>query len=109
VDALPIDLDEAVSSPIATYCLLAKQFFQYPLLRLIRNAIGRKLPRLSPMLFEVRNSKESIEERFELVLEHHTKVPATLHQHEQVRQGNKCCQGPQNVIGEAIKPGRDCV
>jgi hypothetical protein len=64
--------------------------------------------RLNPMLIEMRNDRESIEATIELPLERHSNVSAASHQHEQVRKGHECRQGPQDVIGEAGQPGRDC-
>jgi hypothetical protein len=114
-DALPGG--EAVYSPIATHIRLAKQYVQYPLVRWVRKGTWRKilsdtLRRLSlhllPMIFEMRNSKDSIEERFDLALQHSVKLPAAPHPHEHIRQGHECRQSPQDIIGEAGQPGRDC-
>jgi hypothetical protein len=60
------------------------------------------------MLLEVYDYIESIQAIIELVSERPSDVPATPHQHEQVRQGQESSKGPQNVIGEAGQPGRDC-
>jgi hypothetical protein len=84
-DALPVDIDEAVHSEIITLIRLAKQYDHYPLLRMLRNLTERQFPHSNPMLFEVRNYIESIEASIEQPSEHQSKLPATPHQHEQVR------------------------
>jgi hypothetical protein len=50
------------------------------------------------MLFRVRKDKQSIQATLQLALKHHSEMPATPHQHEHVRQ---------DVIGEAVQPGRE--
>jgi hypothetical protein len=107
-DALPVVVDKAVQSGIATHAHFAKQCVEDPRLRLIRKIKRWQSLHMSPMLFNVRRDIEVIEATIELPLQHHSKVPATLHQHEHVRLGRECRQGPQHIIREVEQPGSDC-